>query len=100
MTWRARFRARMRRRLVGRLLPGWNEAADKDHEILVVAVPVHKALLIDCTDNFHKRTQIVNHIAHAAYIGASQAAKERLPIKWPDHMGPKFKEGWKGLAAD
>jgi hypothetical protein len=42
---------------------------------------------------------VVNHIAHAAYVGASQAAKERLPINWPDNMGTKFKEGWKGLAA-
>lgn len=99
MSWRARFRARKRRRLAKSLLPGWNAEVDADHEILVVSIPVNKALLADCEGDFPRRTQVVNHIAHAAYVGASQAAKERLPVKWPDYMGNKFKEGWKGLAA-
>lgn len=85
--------------MLGKLLPGWNAQADADHEILVLSIPVHKALLADCEGDFPRRTQVVNHIAHAAYVGASQAAKERLPINWPDSMGTKFKEGWKGLAA-
>jgi len=103
VTWRARFRARQRRRALRQLLPGFSDPGDT-HEVLVLAIPVSKGLLVsnplDTDPAFHKRAKVANVVAQEAYVQASQQIKERFePIQWPDHMGNKFKEGWKGLAA-
>ena len=102
MTWRARYRAHQRRRALGKLLPGFSDPGDT-HEILLVAIPVSKGMLAydeyDPEPALHKRAKVANVVAQQAYIEASQQVKKRFEtIQWPDHMGNKFKEGWKGLA--
>lgn len=99
MTWRARFRARQRRRALSRLLPG--HPFDGDNDVILVAVPVPATALLDEVGrvDFHKRAEVCNYVGRRAAIQASQLVKDRYPVKFPDQMGTKFKEGWKGLAA-
>ena len=94
----------LRRRALQRLLPGFSDPGDT-HEVLLIALPVSRGLLnynpLDAEPAFHKRAKVANMVAQTAYVQASQQVKERFaPIQWPDHMGNKFTEGWKGIAAD
>jgi hypothetical protein len=53
---------------------------DPSNELMVIAVPVSRAMLTPST--FQKRTEVVNYVQQRAAIEAGAAVRERLPVDW------------------
>lgn len=96
MSWRSRWRKWKRRRALKSLLPGLRYDEHTD-ELVLVGVPVPRAE-IGAPDDIHGRARLCDLVRARAGIEASQAVKVKWPLRFPDHMGNAFKEGWKHAA--
>lgn len=85
MTWRQRFRARRRRRLLGKVFPQHRTSInDPSYELLMVAVPVSKRLLDGPTEI--ARAAVATHVGQLASVAAMSATNKRTLARRP-HAG-------------